>query len=115
MKDVTNAMSFLVSILTISLWLLARRLFYGLSRIGERLVPKNGFEMKKPAILVLNAVINFSEGLQNVISAKWNWIWTNFLLARQKLFHLHLSKIRIKADGKGWRFAAAFEGSYCLP
>jgi|OpeIllAssembly_1097287.scaffolds.fasta_scaffold2950054_1 hypothetical protein len=70
MKDVTNAMSFLVSILTISLWLLAKRLFYGLSRIGERLVPKNGLEMKKPAILVLNAVINFSEGLQNVISAK---------------------------------------------
>jgi len=31
-----------------------------LFHIGERLVLKNGFKMKKPAIFVLNAVIEFS-------------------------------------------------------
>ena len=76
MKDATNAMSFLVGMLKIFPWLLARRLFCELFRIGERLVPKNGFKMKKHAILVLNAAIKFSGALQNVINAKRNWIWT---------------------------------------
>ena len=61
--DVINAMNFLVSILKIFPWLLAKRLFYGLFRIGERLVLKNGFKMKKPAIFVLNAAIKFSGAL----------------------------------------------------
>jgi hypothetical protein len=61
--DVINAMSFLVSILIIFPWLLAKRLFCGLFRIGERLVLKNGFKMKKPAIFVLNAAIEFSGAL----------------------------------------------------
>jgi len=76
-QDVINAMSFLVSIFIIFPWLLARKLFYGLFRIGERLVLKSGFKMKKPAIFVLNAAIKFSGALQNVISVKRNWIWTS--------------------------------------
>ena len=40
-----------------------KRLFCGLSHIGERLVPKSGFKMKKPAIFVLNAAIKFSGAL----------------------------------------------------
>ena len=41
-----------------------------LFHIGERLVLKNGFKMKKPAIFVLNAAIEFSGVLLNVISVK---------------------------------------------
>jgi hypothetical protein len=58
--DVINALDFLASILKIFPWLLAKRLFCGLFRIGERLVLRNGFKMKKPAIFVLNAAIRFS-------------------------------------------------------
>ena len=61
--DVINAMNFLASILKIFPWLLAKRLFYGLFRIGERSVLKNGFKMKKLAIFVLNAAIKFSGAL----------------------------------------------------
>ena len=68
--DVTSATNFLVSILIIFLWLLAKRLFCGLFRIGESLVLKNGFKMKKPAIFVQNAAIKFSGVLQNVIGVK---------------------------------------------
>ena len=56
-------MNFLASTLKIFQWLLAKRLFCGLFRIGERLVLKNGFKMKKPAIFVLNAAIKFSGAL----------------------------------------------------
>ena len=41
-----------------------------LFRMGERLVLKNGFKMKKPAIFVLNVAIEFSGVLLNVISVK---------------------------------------------
>ncbi len=58
--DVINAINFPVTILTISPWPLARRLFSGLSRIDESSVLKNGFKMKKPATFVLNAAIRFS-------------------------------------------------------
>jgi hypothetical protein len=68
--DVINAMNFLVSILKIFPWPLAKRLFCGLFRIGERLVLKNGFKMKKPAIFVLSARIESSGVLLNVISVK---------------------------------------------
>jgi len=68
--DVISAMNFLVSILTIFQWLLAKRLFYGLFHIGERSVLRNGFKMKKSAIFVLNAAIKFSGALLNVISVK---------------------------------------------
>jgi hypothetical protein len=68
--DVINVINFLVSILKIFLWLLAKRLFYGLFRIGERWVLKNGFRMKKPVMSVLNAAIKFSGALLNVTSVK---------------------------------------------
>jgi hypothetical protein len=61
--DVINAMNSLANTLTIFQWLLAKRLFYGLFRIGESLVLKNGLEMKKPAIFVLNAAIKYSGAL----------------------------------------------------
>jgi hypothetical protein len=35
--------------------------------------------MKKPAIFVLNAAIEFSGVLLNVISVKRVWIWTSFI------------------------------------
>jgi hypothetical protein len=56
---------------------LAKRLFCGLFRIGERLVLKNGFKMKQFAIFVRGAEIEFSGVLLNVISVKRVWIWTN--------------------------------------
>jgi len=68
--DVINAMNFLVSILKIFQWLLAKRLFYGLFRIGESLVLKNRLKMKKPAIFVLNVAIKFSVVWKNAISVK---------------------------------------------
>jgi hypothetical protein len=68
--DVTNAMNFLVSILKIFPWLLAKRLSYGLFRIGEKWVLKNGFKMKKRAMFVLNAATEFSGAPLNAISVK---------------------------------------------
>ena len=68
--DDINAMNFLVSILKIFPWLWAKRLFYGLFRIGEKWVLKNGFKMKKPAIFVQNVAIKFFGALLNVISVK---------------------------------------------
>jgi hypothetical protein len=62
-RDAINVTNFLVSILKIFQWLLARRLFYGLFRIGERWVLKNGSKMKKPAIFVLDAAIKLSGAL----------------------------------------------------
>jgi hypothetical protein len=62
-QGVIKAMNFPVSTLTISPWLLARRLFSGLSPIDERSELKNGFLMKKPAIFVPHAAIKFSEAL----------------------------------------------------
>jgi len=61
--DVINATNFPVSILKIFPWLSAKRLFYGLFRIGERSVLKNGLKMKKPAIFALNTAIRFSGAL----------------------------------------------------
>jgi hypothetical protein len=60
-QGVMNAMNFPVTTLTISPWLLVRRLFSGLSRIDERSELKNGFKMKKPATFVPNAATKFSE------------------------------------------------------
>ena len=57
--DVINAMNFLVTTLTISLWPLARRLSSGLSRIDESSALKNGFETKRPVIYVPSATIEF--------------------------------------------------------
>jgi hypothetical protein len=62
-QGVMNAMNFPVTTLTISPWLLVRRLFSGLSRIDERSELKDGFKMKKPAIFVQHAVIKFSGAL----------------------------------------------------
>ncbi len=45
--------------------------------IDEKSGLKNGFEMKKRAIFVLNAAIKFSGVLSNVISVKRSWIWTS--------------------------------------
>jgi len=67
---VINAMNFLVSLLKIFPWLWAKRLSCGLFRIGERLVLKNGFKMKKPAIFALNVAIKYSGAPLNVISVK---------------------------------------------
>jgi len=61
--DVINAMNFPASTLTIFQWLLAKRSCYGLFRIGESLVLKNGLKMKKPAMFVLNVAIKFSGAL----------------------------------------------------
>jgi len=41
-----------------------------LFRVGERLVLKNGFRMRKLAILVLSAAIKFSGVLEYVISVR---------------------------------------------
>jgi hypothetical protein len=72
--DAIYVTNFLVGILKIFPWLSAKRLFCGLFRIGERWGLKNGLKMKRPAIFVLNAAIEFSGVLQNVISVKRNWI-----------------------------------------
>jgi hypothetical protein len=68
--DVINVMNFLVAILKNFPCLLAKRLFYGLFRIGEKWVPKNGFKMKRPAMFVQNAATKFSGAPLNVISVK---------------------------------------------
>jgi len=61
--DAISAINFLANTLKLFQWLWAKRLFYGLFRIGERLVLKSGFKMKRLAIFVLNAAIRFSGAL----------------------------------------------------
>jgi hypothetical protein len=56
---VTSAMISLAIILIIFPWPLAKKSFYGLSRIDENSELKNGFETKRLAIYVQSAVIKF--------------------------------------------------------